>query len=118
MNEDEVARLAAIIPHPDDISQNGASWAAVEMMAAGVHLSAVPEGAAPMEGDRDFDATAVDYRRGSPQYPVPSPEPLDVDALIAELSESPLPGARYAVTVVRNWHRRALAAPQSVQEDK
>ncbi len=32
----------------------------------------------------------------------------DVEALIAELSESPLPGARYAVTVVRNWRQRAL----------
>lgn len=32
----------------------------------------------------------------------PSTEPaLDVEALIAELSESPLPGARYAVSVVK-----------------
>lgn len=32
---------------------------------------------------------------------------VDMDALVAELSESPLPGARYAVTVVKRYRAEA-----------
>jgi len=40
---------------------------------------------------------------------------LDVDALLAELAESPLPGARYAYTVVKR--HAATASPGPSQDD-